>query len=190
MTPRRTTASDVDERELCYRVERFLYREARLLDDRLHVEWLRLLAEDFRYEMPLRTTAEPEHDLEGKDAMWDVERELSSEHELGFWNDNKLALAVRVSRSRQVQAWADSPPPRTRRIVGNVTVEAGAPNGELAVRSNLLLSYGRLDEPARIFTAERRDRLRPDPEPGFLLVHRRVIPDWTVFPAGQMNLFF
>jgi 3-phenylpropionate/cinnamic acid dioxygenase small subunit len=183
-------SSEDAERALCYRVERFLYHEAALLDDRRHHDWLHLLAEDFRYEMPVRTTAPPDPSLEGKDAMWAVERELSGPGELGFWNENKLAIAVRVARSRQVQAWAESPPARTRRIVGNVTLLEDAPGGELAVRSNLLLSHGRLDEPPRLFTAERRDRLRPDAARGFLLVHRRVIPDWTVFPAGSMTMYF
>jgi len=179
-----------DERSLCYRVERFLFREARLLDDRRHHEWLHLLADDFHYEMPVRTTAAPDPSLEGKDAMWAVDRELSSPEELGFWDENKLTLSVRVARSRQAQAWAESPPARTRRIVGNVVIAERLPGGELAVLSNVLLSQGRMDEPPRLFTAERRDRLRPDDDQGFLLVHRRVVPDFTVFPAGSMTMYF
>jgi len=179
-----------DEREICFRIERFLYREARLLDDRRHHEWLHLLADDFRYEMPVRATAAPDPSLEGRDALWAVERELSGPDELGFWDENKLTISVRVARSRQVQAWAESPPGRTRRIVGNVVVDGREPGGELRVLSNVLLSHGVRDAPPRLFTAERRDLLRPEGEGGFLLAHRRVIPDFTVFPSGSMTMYF
>ena len=40
-------------------VEQFLYREARLLDERRFREWLELFAADVRYWMPGRSTAIP-----------------------------------------------------------------------------------------------------------------------------------
>ena len=40
-------------------VEQFLYREARLLDERRFPEWLELLADDVRYWMVLRGNRYP-----------------------------------------------------------------------------------------------------------------------------------
>ena len=39
---------------LTQEIAAFLYREAELLDERRHEEWLALLAEDIRYWMPMR----------------------------------------------------------------------------------------------------------------------------------------
>jgi 3-phenylpropionate/cinnamic acid dioxygenase small subunit len=40
-------------------VEQFLYREARLLDERRFHDWLELFTEDVRYWMPGRTSRYP-----------------------------------------------------------------------------------------------------------------------------------
>ena len=40
-------------------VEQFLYREARMLDDRKFHEWLEILANDIRYWMPVRSNRYP-----------------------------------------------------------------------------------------------------------------------------------
>ena len=45
--------------ELIREVEQFLYREARLLDERRFREWLELLTEDVRYWMVTRSNLYP-----------------------------------------------------------------------------------------------------------------------------------
>ena len=45
--------------EVVREVEQFLYREARLLDERRFREWLELLTDDVRYWMPGRSTRYP-----------------------------------------------------------------------------------------------------------------------------------
>ena len=40
-------------------VEQFLYREARLLDNRQFREWLELFTDDLRYWMPMRSNRYP-----------------------------------------------------------------------------------------------------------------------------------
>jgi 3-phenylpropionate/cinnamic acid dioxygenase small subunit len=41
---------------LIRQIEQFVYREARLLDERRFREWLKLFTEDIRYWMAQRTT--------------------------------------------------------------------------------------------------------------------------------------
>jgi 2,3-dihydroxybiphenyl 1,2-dioxygenase len=43
---------------LVQEIEQFLYREARLLDERRHLEWLELFTDDVRYWMPVMSTVE------------------------------------------------------------------------------------------------------------------------------------
>ncbi|ETX00272.1 MAG: hypothetical protein ETSY2_39415, partial [Candidatus Entotheonella gemina] len=77
--------------ELRLDVEAFLYREARLLDDRKFRDWLDLLTEDVRYWMPTRHNRM----REGPDEQWEVEKELDV---LGFFDETKSSLALRVER--------------------------------------------------------------------------------------------
>ncbi len=56
-------------------VERFLFAEAELLDDRQYEEWLALLDDDIRYWMPMRRNVkfgelEREFTREGQDINW------------------------------------------------------------------------------------------------------------------------
>jgi 3-phenylpropionate/cinnamic acid dioxygenase small subunit len=45
--------------EVIREVEQFLYREARLLDERRFHEWLELFTDDVRYWMPVRSNRYP-----------------------------------------------------------------------------------------------------------------------------------
>ena len=45
--------------EIIREVEQFLYREARLLDERRFHEWVELFTEDVRYWMPVRSNHYP-----------------------------------------------------------------------------------------------------------------------------------
>ena len=47
------------EEDVIRQVERFLYREARLLDERRFHEWLELFTDDVRYWMPVRSNRYP-----------------------------------------------------------------------------------------------------------------------------------
>ena len=81
-------------------VEQFLYREARLLDNRRFHEWLTLLTDDVRYWMPVRATRYPAHSkaisiLDG--ARYEA-GELSRENELAIMDEDKQSLTRRIAR--------------------------------------------------------------------------------------------
>src|SRR5262249_7675040 len=104
-------------------VEQFLYREARLLDERRFEEWGELFADDVHYWMPTRANR----------LLAEIDGELSREDEVNFLDENKTTLAGRVARLRTGQAWAEDPPSRTQHIVANVQVEEGERPSELRV---------------------------------------------------------
>jgi 3-phenylpropionate/cinnamic acid dioxygenase small subunit len=100
--------------------------------------------------------------------------------------DDHESMQRRVRRLRSEFAFAEDPPSRTRRLVGNVRVRDDG--DAFAVRSNLLLFRARLDGPSVLLSGERRDRLRPvDGE--LRLACRIVLLDHTVLPMENLAVF-
>src|SRR5260370_17939966 len=86
--------------ELIREVEQFLYREARLLDERRFHEWLELFADDVRYWMaggrnryPKSSKAIPIFDLDRY-----VEDDFAEDAGLAILDGNNHTLRVRVGR--------------------------------------------------------------------------------------------
>ena len=86
----------------------FLYREARLLDRRELGAWLELFTDDAQYWVPLR------EDYRDPDA------------ELNIIFDDRPRLVGRVGRLESGVAYAQDPPSRTARLLGNITVDRAA----------------------------------------------------------------
>jgi ethylbenzene dioxygenase beta subunit len=156
-------------------VAEFLYREAELLDDGRLRDWLGLLTEDVVYQVPIRTTRELGANGVATN-MFHLDEEYSS-------------LELRVERVETGFAWAEDPPSRLRHFVTNVRVEQLS-EGEVAVRSNVLVYRSRWDKPAHdLLSGERHDVLRRvDGE--WRLASRRVILDSTTLPTLNLSFFF
>src|SRR5438445_7077305 len=89
-----------------HKVETFLYREARLMDEHAYDEWLALWTEDALYWVPCN-----EDD-------YDPERHVSIVYE------NRARLEDRIQRLKSGAAYAQDPKSRLSRVVGNVEIEA------------------------------------------------------------------
>ena len=114
--------------QLIRQVEQFLYREARLLDDRQLRQWLELLTDDIKYWMPIRSNRYPVNSkaISIMDGSRYEEDDLSKEDELALMDEDKDSLQRRVDRLDTGMAWAEDPPSRTRHFVSNVEVQPGA----------------------------------------------------------------
>ena len=100
----------------------FLYREARLLDDKQWEEWLQLYAPDVEYWMPA-------WDDDGT-LVTDPQREVSL-----IWYGNKGGLEDRVFRIKTERSSATVPDTRTSHNISNIEiVEQG--EGSCQVRFN------------------------------------------------------
>jgi 3-phenylpropionate/cinnamic acid dioxygenase small subunit len=154
----------------------FVYREAEMLDERRHEEWLGVLTEDVRYLMPVRVTTA--HSLED-----------SAMSDMAHFDEDRYSLGKRVQRFATEHAWAEDPPSRTRRFVTNVRAWTGGVPGELLVRSNLLLFRSRGDiHDHDLLSAVRDDVLRR--EDGVLrLSRRRVLVDESVLRTQNLAVF-
>jgi 3-phenylpropionate/cinnamic acid dioxygenase small subunit len=172
------------------RVEQFYYREARLLDERQYVRWLTLLSPNIRYSLPSRFIPLARGSAREPEQMYAVDNELSGYDagSLPIREESYGHLAQRVARALKPNAWAENPPPRTRRFVMNVEIESLV-GDQLRVFSNFQLfhsQHGRLDY---IFAGQRRDRLERA-DGSFRIAEREVILDGDIIRGASVALLF
>ena len=139
--------------EKWHRVQEFLFREARLLDERRLDEWLALYAPDAEYWVPY---------------AW--QQEDPKEHVSLFYETVSL-LRMRVDRLQAELSPLDSPQARVNHYLSNLTVEDGAA-GELVARAYLLFTEYRREE-QRWFAGRCTWRLRQEGD-GLRIAAKRV----------------
>jgi benzoate/toluate 1,2-dioxygenase subunit beta len=101
-------------------IERFLYREARLMDENAYAEWLALWADDALYWVPC-----------GGDHHDPV-------HQVSTIYDDRKRLEARIRRLLSGNAYAQAPPSRLRRVVSNIEIEESRED-RLTIGSNFVL---------------------------------------------------
>lgn len=176
--------------ELQMQLEQFYYREARLLDNRQYQQWMTLLSDQLRYIMPSRVNVQVNNRDRGKEEMLAVERELEGVDSMGcpIREENISYIAMRVDRAYKVNAWAENPPARTRRIIGNVEVVAQG-DDQLEVLSNFHMFYARPGSRDFLYSGQRRDTLLRV-EGSYKVLEREVIMDYATIDYPTLGLFF
>lgn len=167
------TAVDRETRE---DVKEFLYREALALDERRFRDWLDLLTDDIRYEVPLRAVREGNAD-------WQVSP-------IGrIFDDTKQTLTIRVQRLETDFSWSEQPPSRTHHYVTNVLVDPTEVPDEFAVSNYCLIYRSRGDslEP-NILSVGRKDVVRRT-DKGYQLARRWAVIDQVVINAHNLSIF-
>lgn len=193
MSSATTQSSDqgsTPDRDLICKVEQFLYREARLLDERKLQQWMSLISEDISYLMPARYQPTLNPSLRGTEAFHSIDQELESSAPVGvpLRKENFFNLAIRIDRAYKVNAWAENPPARTRRYITNIEVEEQA-DGLLKVYSNFQLFYSRHQLDNFTYYGQRKDILHPQGD-SFKLASREVILDFNVITVPTLGLIF
>lgn len=168
----------------------FLFREARLLDERRFGDWLELWAPDARYSMPTRSDVHRHSgvpfgdELTGPDGVW-------------WFDDSITELNARVTKLLTGKSWAEGPPSRTRRFVTNVEVVSSASPGSVSIRSNVLIYRGRRDADVEWYSAARVDRVDCAAPSATnvaevrlgLIRERMIILDTNVIKADNLVMF-
>ena len=122
-------------------VERFLYRQAEILDEKQWEDWLTLFTDDGHYWMP----AEP--DQADGDGFPNI-----------FWEDLNL-MRLRIRRNDHPRAHSQAPANRLCHVVSNVIIEDEDASGDIVVRSRFhCAEYLRYD--IRSFTGKYRHYLK------------------------------
>ena len=177
--------------EVIREAEQFLYREARLLDERRFHEWLALLADDVRYWMAARSNPYPQ--VSKAIMILDPDRysaeELTGDDELAIFDETKETLGQRIARLETGMAWAEDPPSRTRHLISNIEVEPGNTESELQVYSNFLVYRTRAETEQDFYIGARQDVLR-HVDSAWQIARRKIILDQNVLLAKNVSIFF
>jgi benzoate/toluate 1,2-dioxygenase subunit beta len=137
------------------RVESFLYREARLMDENAYEEWLSLwAADDICYWVP------------GSAGETDPGQQISIIY------DNRKRLEARIKRLASGYAYAQDPKSRMRRVISNIEIDE-APDGIVTTWSNFTLGEFRRGK-QDIFVGRALHKLRPEGD-GFKIVLKKVL---------------
>jgi 3-phenylpropionate/cinnamic acid dioxygenase small subunit len=170
-------------------IEQFLFREARMLDDRRFHDWLGLFTEDVHYWMTARLNRYPRSSK--AIAILDPDRYSDADitEELGLFDEDIKTLAARVARLDTGMAWAEDPPSRTRHFVSNIEVVAEPDTSEVTVHCNFLVYRSRGETEQDFYVGSREDRLRRV-DGAWKIARRRMILDQNVLSAKNLSIFF
>ena len=169
-------------------VEQFLYREARLLDERRFHEWLDLFTDDVRYWMVGRSTRYP-RSSKAITVSDSGRRRDPAEDELAILDETKATLAGRIARLDTGMAWAEDPPSRTRHIITNIEVDPGDTGSELRVYSNFVVYRTRAETEQDFYIGARQDLLR-SVDGRWRIAHRKLVLDQNVLLPKNVSVFF
>ena len=176
--------------EVIREVEQFLYREARLLDERRFREWLELFTDDVRYWMGARSNRYPRSSkaISILSPNRYVEDDHTRDDELSIFDESKETLSGRVARLETGMAWAEDPPSRTRHLITNIEV-AGDAGAELTVHSNFIVYRSRAETEQDFYVGARQDLLRRV-DGALRIARRKLTLDQNVLSAKNVSIFF
>jgi benzoate/toluate 1,2-dioxygenase subunit beta len=137
------------------RIENFLYREARLMDENSYEEWLSLWAsEGVCYWVP----SSPEETDPGE--------------QISIIYDSRKRLEARIKRLASGYAYAQDPKSRMRRVVSNIEIDQ-ASDGIITTSSNFALGEFRRGK-QDVFVGRTMHKLRPAGD-SFKILFKKVL---------------
>ncbi len=110
-------------------VEQFLYREARLLDERRFAEWRDLFTEDGLYWAPTRAG------------------QKSPDEAVSLFLDDRVTMAARIRRLAHPDVHVQTPPSHTVHMISNIEFASADETGGAGVFATFLMAEYRHTEP-------------------------------------------
>jgi phthalate 3,4-dioxygenase subunit beta len=164
-------AGIVDD-SLYLEIQRFLFREAALLDRRDYAGWLALTTEDISYRVKAAVSRDA-------DAAF-VDYAIIDEDAIGLKSRIDQISNPRLTR-------AENPPSMTRRVISNIEAYHGQIAGEFLATSYLLAYRSRSSVPeGGFYVAQREDTLRKGGS-GWRLARRSVALDQIMLFDGALS---
>lgn len=177
-----TTEKDVAELEtdeaLSRRIEKMLYREARMLDNEEWDGWLALMEPDIYYWMPAVENRRRSDRL----TAWEPRRGA-------YFDDSHRELEIRVARFKQPSAWAEDPPTRHVHVITNVESFHTEVFAEYRVHSNFV-NYRSRGESDNDMLLGRREDIWRDVGGQLRLARRTVRITQSLLMSKNLNTFF
>ena len=179
---------------LQHEIEQWYYREARMLDGREYQKWIAHCDPAIRYVVPGRSNPLVDNADRGHERMISVENELEGRESDGLpiRDETMPYLMLRAERAYKPNAWAENPPARTRRLIGNVEV-TGIEGETLSVLSAFHLHWARPGSATFLYAGQRRDvlkRAEGAAEGDLRLLRREVVLDMADIEYPTLGLFF
>ncbi len=163
---------------LLRRIERFLYKEARLLDQEQHRDWYALLADDLFYWMPLRENRQRR----------DARREIDPDN-VALFDERKADIDLRIKRLETGKAWIEDPAGRHVYSITNIEAFETATPGEFEVLSVFTLYRNRALRDESTLMGRRRDIVRcVDGE--FQIARRLILLQQALLLTKNLSVFF
>lgn len=159
-------------------IGKFLLMEARVLDEERYPEWLDLLTEDIRYQIPVAISTY-RRTRQGSTTL----------KPLFIIDDGFPGLKQRAAREATGLVWLNDPATRHLRIITNIEVEATDTPNEFLVRSKFMLFRGRRDKDIASHAGWREDILRQTPQ-GLRIARRVIHLLERVVMDKNLNMFF
>jgi 3-phenylpropionate/cinnamic acid dioxygenase small subunit len=185
VTKRMTDRADQIARLLLKQeIEEFLYHEAELLDERRYEDWLKLIADDIRYWMPMRRNVK----------VGEHAREFTrADRDINWFDEGRETLDRRVKQIMTGIHWAEEPVSRITHIVSNVQLLEATPSiaeaAEVATKCRFLIYRNRVETETDILVGKREDRLRRAGD-GWQIARRKIILDQNVLLTKNLTFFF
>lgn len=166
--------------EIWRQAERFLYREARLLDNEHLQQWLsEMVDKSVRY---LIVTCELRYRKERRYQAGAIEAYI--------YDDNYTFLETRVNQFHSGNQWRADPAERYRRLVTNIEVFVSDRPDEFLVRSNCFAQRARRAYEVDTFVYCREDILSKRGDGPMKLLSRRIDFDERSVGGRNMAMFY
>jgi 3-phenylpropionate/cinnamic acid dioxygenase small subunit len=172
-------------------IEQFLYREARLLDERRFDEWLDLFTDDLRYSMATRGNYYPRSSkaIAALNPARLPNDDSADEDALAILDEDKASLSGRIARLGTGMAWAEDPPSRTRHFIGNIETAPGDATSEVRVHCNFIVYKSRGETEQDFYVGARHDLVRRL-DGCWKIARRKLVLDQNVLLAKNISIFF
>lgn len=165
--------------ETWFSVNQFYAYEAHLLDDWRFREWIDLLDDEVFYWMPMISNR----------IGREVGKEVGTIDDLAHYEEDKTSMSNRVKRLETGMAWAETPPGRTRHLIGNVVVEPGEAEGTVNAKSAFIIYRSHLEVDQELFAGKRLDVLRRDDQTAWKILKREIVVDHATLTQKSMGIF-
>jgi ethylbenzene dioxygenase beta subunit len=166
--------------EVCFEIQQFLYREARLLINEQLDLWFENLADDLVYWAPLR---------ENRFRKNEKRMPEISINRCALFDEDKASIAMRLKRLNSGKCWTDDPPTRQVYAISNVEAFHTEQENEFEVHSVFTLYRSRFERDDSTLMGRRKDILRKTPD-GYQLAGRLILLQQSTLLAKNLSSFF
>ena len=169
----------VDQRTL-FDVERWLYREARQLNNEQLREWYDNLSEDIAYWAPIRENRFRRNTKKTPEITLD---------RCALFDETKETIDIRLGRIESGMCWTEDPPIRQVYAITNVEAFHTEKDDELEVHSIFTLYRSRFERDDSTLMGRRKDILRKV-DGKFQLAGRMILLQQSTLLAKNLSSFF